>query len=283
MTLLMLAAMPVRADLPLVTGNVVNRSGSCGQARDLAVQVSGGSQTVRVEVPAGSSVGIGLSREVHRILVTDAQGTLVEETLLWVREEGFRLEIGCPWTSGERPPESAEGGGAPETGTETVTLANTTASCGRPEEAEFRIQGRRAGVLKPAETRKVALPRGRPVVVDVATGGQRRWTFTVTRPRPGETWAYGCTQPDLARATEGIPVAFENTTDQCAEPKGGLHLVLWVDGQPVVGLPPGGRTAVRVAPGLHLFEVRPGLSMERLVRGQRDVQATFRIHYGCGR
>lgn len=281
--MVLLAAPAVRAEIPLVNGTVANRSGSCGEGRDLVVQVSGGSQSVRIAVPSGAEAGLGLSREVHRILVTDAAGALVEETLIWVREEGFRLEVGCP----RRPPgpaaEMPGEGTAPGKGAVRVTLTNTTASCGRPEEAEFRIQGTVAATLGPGESRQVALPAERPIVVDVAVGGRRQWTFSVARPREGETWAYGCTQPDLARASEGIPVAFENTTDQCPEPAGGLHLTLWVDGQPVVGLAPGGRTAVRVAPGLHQFEVRPGLTMERLVRGQRDVQATFRIHYGCGR
>jgi len=282
-TTLLLAALPVAAEIPLVNGTVANRSEACGEARDLVVQVSGGSQSVRIAVPAGASAALGLSREVHRVLVTDSAGTLVEETLLSIREEGFRLEVGCSGGSLKTAAEVPRSEPSPGKGSVAVTLANTTPSCGRPEDAEFRIQGMAAGTLKPGETRKAALPSERPLVVDVFTGGRRQWTFSAAKPRDGETWAYGCTQPDLARAAEGIPVAFENTTDQCPEPAGGIHLTLWVDGQPVIGLAPGGRTAVRVAPGLHHFEVRPGLTMERLVRGQRDVQATFRIHYGCGR
>jgi len=213
---------------------------------------------------------------VHRVVVSDGAGSSLEETLAWVRQDGFRLEVGCPWaTPGEAQAEDPAG--------VLVMLANTTPSCGRPEEAEYRVQGRSVGVLKPGETRRVRLPASRPVVVDVAVAGRRQWTFSIARPGNGETWAYGCTQPDLAQGTDGIAVAFENTTDQCPEPGRATHLTLWVDGQPVVGIPPGGRTAVRVSPGPHDFEVRPGLSLERVVRGQKDVQGPFRIHYGCGR
>ena len=78
-------------------------------------------------------------------------------------------------------------------------------------------------------------------------------------------------------------MAFDNTTDACPEAPARHHLTLWVDGLPVVGVAPGGKAAVRVAPGRHDFEVRVGWTRQRVVRGQREVAGPFRIHYGCGR
>lgn len=275
-----LAAMPrwAGAQSGLLSGRVINQTAACGPAEALTVQISGTDMSPRFDVPPDKSPALALPRGLYGVAVLRADGSLLEETNTLVASPDFVLAVGCAGIP--RPLEfPKEGTAAPVV---PVRLVNTSGDCGDPRTVEFLVDRRFVGsVPDKGETRALVPEPG--AIVDVLSAGRRLLTYSVSRPKAGQTLAFGCTFPDAAGVREGVPVAFENTTDQCPEATARRALTLWVDGLPVTGLAAGLKTAVRVAPGRHEFEVRVGWSRERVVRGAKDVAAPFRIHYGCGK
>ena len=267
----------------LLNGRVSNQSGLCGAAEPLSVQFMGNEMSPRIEVPTGAPVVVGLPRGMYSIAVIRADGSLLEETNTLLMAPDWVLTVGCAGmpapslpAAGANPAPAAASPAVP------IRLVNTTGDCGDPKPVEFLVDRRSVGVVADRGQARVSVPAD-GAVVDVLSGGRRVMTSSVSHPKAGQTLAFGCTSPDLAGSGDGIPVAFENTTDQCPDPAARRALTLWVDGLPVTGVTPGRKTAVRFVPGQHDFEVRVGWSRERVVRGAKDVQASFRIHYGCGK
>ena len=193
-----------------------------------------------------------------------------------VVDAGFRLPIGC--------------GGSPDAGTRDkppvdpgipVRLVNTTADCGEAREVQFIVNGRNAGFVRPGETVDARAP-AKDVLVEVVSGGRRLYTTYRPVVAPGNSLFYGCTDPDAMSDRSGISVLFQNSTDECLDATEKRHLTLWIDRRPVLGMAPGGRAAVRVTAGRHVFEVLVGTTRQRVLKGVKDVLEPFRVHYGCG-
>ena len=215
-----------------------------------------------------------MPRGVYGVAVMRGEGTVVEETQVQVRDRDFRLEFGCA-----EPPASE---GKAEGDQVEVRLANTAMDCGEPGAVEFRVNGRLAGLVGDGAVEDAKVPAG-DVIVDVLRGKRRLLTWHIPAPKAGRTLAFGCSDPEaVGEGGGGIPVAFQNSTDLC-EAGQQKHLTLWLDGFPVIGLAPGGRTAVRVATGLHEVEVRVGRTRERVMSGSKFVTGPFRVHFGCGK
>jgi hypothetical protein len=268
------------AQTGLLDGRILNQTGVCGPAEPLGVQIMGNDMSPRISVPTDAPVAVSLPRGMYSVAVLRADGSLLEETNTLLMSPGFVLTVGCAGI----PTTAAPANAAPPAASllVPVRLVNTTGDCGDPKSVEFLVDRRSVGSVADRGQIKVSVPAD-GTVVDVLADGRRVMTTSVSRPRAGQVLAFGCTFPDAAGSRDGVPVAFENTTDQCADPAARRALTLWVDGLPVTGLTPGKKTAVRFVPGHHEFEVRVGWSRERVVRGAKDVQASFRIHYGCGR
>ena len=276
---------PASGQSGLLPGRVENRTSSCGAAETLTVQVSGSDLSPRVEVAPDRPTSLALPRGLYGVTVIRADGSLLEETRTLVLGDDFVLAIGCAGVASAAVPAPAAparaDGTVPE-GFVPVRFVNTSGDCGEPREVEFRVDRRPVGtVADRGEVRGLLRVAG--AVVDVMSGDRRLLTYSVARPRAGQALVFGCTYPDSAGSADGVPVAFENTTDQCPDASSRRSLTLWVDGLPVTGIGPGGKTGVRIRPGRHEFEVRVGWSRERVVRGAKEVLAPFRIHYGCGR
>jgi len=264
----------------LLNGRVSNQSGLCGAMEPLGVQFMGNEMSPRIEVPTDAPVVVGLPRGIYSVAVIRADGSLLEETNTLLTAPDWVLTVGCAGLP--KPVATADAGPAAASPPVPIRLVNTTGDCGDPKTVEFLVDRRSVGVVADRGQARVSVPAD-GAVVDVLSGGRRVMTSSVSHPKAGQTLAFGCTSPDLAGSGDGIPVAFENTTDQCPDPAARRALTLWVDGLPVTGVTPGRKAAVRFVPGQHDFEVRVGWSRERVVRGTKDVQASFRIHYGCGK
>jgi len=262
----------------LLSGVLRNETGLCGAPEALTVQISGNDLSPRLSVPADRPVTVALPRGLYSVMVLRADGSLLEESATLVMSPDFVVTVGCAGIPKplEPPKEGAEPSGV------AVRLVNTTGDCGDPRTVDFQVDRRPVGPVADGREMRALVP-ATSVVVDVLNGGRRLLTYSVSRPRAGQALAFGCTFPDSAGSTEGVPVAFENTTDQCPDAASQRALTLWVDGLPVTGLAPGKKTGVRVQPGRHDFEVRVGWSRARVVRGAKDVSSSFRIHYGCGK
>lgn len=261
-----------------VSGRIVNVTGSCGERVALSVQLLGAEVSPRVDVPADGEVAMSLPPGVYGVTAMAPGGVLVEESRVLVTRAGFRVPAGCPTRA--PAPEAfvppAEGERVP------VQLFNSSMDCGLPQTVEFVADGVWLGRLEPGARVAATAPRGATLIEAYVQG---RRAFSATRPaiEAGAVLTCGCTVADATGPAAGIPVAFENTTDTCTDPAQHRHLTLWVDGMPVVGVGPGQRAGVRVTPGPHAFQVFVGMTQERVVRGAKDVQAPFRIHFGCGR
>jgi hypothetical protein len=276
---ILLTASPAFADSGLLPGWVENVTGRCGNARALSVQVVGADVSPRVDVAPGRSTPIAVPKGLYGITVFDDGGILIEETRTLIRDGGFRILLGCGGRALDSetnvPPD-------PDTRLVPVRLVNSSQDCGAPETVEFRAAGRALGTVPAGGSLDAQVP-ARELPVDVLSGDRRVLTFHVPTVTSGQSLVYGCTHPDLFGPRNGVSVAFANTTDACEDPGQVHHLTLWIDGLPVAGLAPGRSVALRVARGKHDFQVRVGMSRERVVRGSREVTAPFRIHYGCGK
>lgn len=261
----------------LVSGRIVNRTAACGDAVSVAVQLMGAEMSPRIEVAADGELPVSLPRGLYGVAVIAEDGTLLEESRTLIGGPGFLVPAGCPTIPFART--ASDGGQAAEVG---MNLVNSSGDCGRPESVEFFLDGNSLGSVPPGGrvTRRAA---SRTALIEAFVEGRRALSWTHPPLGEGGSLTYGCTYPELLAGTSGIPVAFENTTDTCTDPSQHRFLTLWIDGVPVVGVAPGQRTGVRVEPGKRSFQVFVGMSQERVVRGVKDVQTPFRIHFGCGR
>ncbi len=265
---------PAAADTSLLPGWVQNVSGRCGTFTPVRVHFLGNGLSPQVDLQGDVSAPVSMPRGVYGVTVTRGDGAVVEETQAQVRDGNFRLQFGCA-----EPPASDE----PADGRQVeVRFANTGLDCGEPGAVEFRVNGRAAARVGDGAVEVAKVPAG-DVIVDVLRGGRRVLTWHVPSLKAGRTLAFGCSDPDaVGEGGGGIPVAFQNSTDLC-EAGQQKYLTLWLDGFPVIGLAPGGRTAVRVAAGVHQFEVRVGRTREKMMSGSKDVTGPFRVHFGCGK
>lgn len=261
----------------LVPGRIVNRTDACGSAVSVAVQLMGAEMSPRIEVAAQGELPISLPRGLYGVAVIAEDGSLLEESRTLIGGPGFVVPAGCPSQPFVRVADA--GPPAPEVG---MFLVNSSGDCGRPETVEFFMDGNPVGIVPAGEraTRKVA---SRAALIEAFVDGRRSLSWSHPPIAEGGSLTYGCTYPELLAGTTGVPVAFENTTDTCTDPGQHRFLTLWIDGVPVVGVAPGQRAGVRVPSGRRSFQVFVGMSQERVVRGVKDVQAPFRIHFGCGR
>lgn len=285
----------VSSSLELLGGEVRNASDSCGRPRPLTVQFLG-PVSPRLELDPGATQAVSLARGFYQATIQTTDGTPVESPLVAVEGKGFSWSFGCPpipdppvASKGSAPPPAshppASPGDAPDppagSGTGRVRFANTSGDCGDPRTVVFLVNGSPAATAPPAAVIDGRVPSGEFLLEVASLPDNRRLLVRhVAGVESGRTLHYGCTDPDFASREDGVAVVFENATDSCPSPG---PLTLWVDGWPRIGLLPGRATTLSLPRGPHEFEVRPGLLSERLLQGTRDVQAPFRIRYGCSK
>jgi len=263
------------ADLDLLPGTAFNVSARCGDPAPVSVQFMGADVSPLVDLPAGDGVPISLARGFYSVAATRRDGSTVEEAQVRVDGPGFRLAFGC--ATPFPPPESVRL--AADRGESQVRFSNTTGDCGDPRRIEFWADGRLAAAVGPGGSVEGRLPRA-DVVVDVVSGGKRLVSTHLATVRTGQHVFHGCTDPGAP--SEGVAIAFQNTTDACPDPLERRHLTLWVDSAPRLGLAPGGQGVAYGPRGRHEIKVLVGLTREKLVSGTREVVAPFRVRYGCG-
>jgi hypothetical protein len=260
-----------------VSGRIRNRTGLCGEDHGLSVQLLGADMSPRFDLPAGGEVAMAVPRGLYGVTALGPDGRVVEESRVLVTAPGFLLSFGCP-----RNPGTTDVTAAPPPVLVPVELFNSSMDCGRPETVSFFADGLPLGRVEPGARVPATAPQGARGI-EVFADGRRTVSWTHSGVIAGTVLTYGCTVPEHQGPAEGIPVAFENTTDSCTDPLQRRYLTLWLDGAPAVGLAPGQLGGVRVTPGPHEFQVFVGQTQERVIRGTRDVSAPFRIHFGCGR
>ncbi len=259
-------------------GEVRNASDSCGRPRTLTVQFLG-PVSPRLELDPGARRAVSLARGFYQATVQARDGAPVESPLVVVEGEGFSWSFGCP----PIPDTPATGSADPPAAAATrgVRFANTTGDCGDPRTVVFLANGSPAATVPPAKEVVARVPSSGFLLEVASVPDHRRLLVRhVAGGEFGGTLYYGCTDPDFASRKGGVAVVFENATDSCPSPG---PLTLWVDGWPRVGLLPGRATTLDLPRGPHEFEVRPGILPTRLLQGTRDVQAPFRIRYGCSK
>jgi len=256
----------------LLAGEVRNVSNTCGRLRTLTVQFVG-PISPRLEVPAGERWPISLIRGLYRATVLNPDGSMDESPLILVERKGFVWSFGCPMFSA---PASTNAGGDPV----LVRFANTTEDCGDPQAVAFVVNGKSVAVVPAGQTKDAQIP-DRDAFVEVVSvpGNQRLMIQQMDRISRGRVIHYGCTEPGFGRDGD-VSVVFQNATDSCAS---ATFLTLWVDGRPRIGLAPGRSSVFRLTAGPHEFDVREGLTSNRVLQGTRDVRAPFRIRYGCNK
>ncbi len=259
------------ASVALLGGEVRNASDTCGQPRMLTVQFLG-PVSPRLEVSPGASEPVSLARGFYQVTIQTPDGEPLESPIVVVERKNFVWTFGCPPFAAPRA-EPRSGGGRP------VQFVNTTPDCGAPMTVVFVLNGDAAATVPAGRSAQGHAPKGEVLMEVVSVPENRRLLVRrLESVEAGQTLFYGCTDPEFASQTGGVPVVFENSTHACPSPQ---PLTLWVDGWPRIGLAPGQAKTVGVPKGVHEFEVRPGLLLMRLLQGSRDVQAPFRIRYGC--
>ncbi len=221
-------------------------------------------------------VSVSLPKGLYGLTALGSDGAVVEESRVLVSVPGFVVPVGCPAQAVAMAPSDAA------LVLISIQLFNSSMDCGRPETVEFIADGLPLGRVEPGARVLANAPRG-ATRIEVFAQGRRTMAWTRPPLEAGQALTYGCTFPAAQGPASGIAVAFENTTDSCTDPAQHRFLTLWVDGEPAVGLAPGQRGGVRVVPGPHVFQVFVGQTLERVVKGTKDVKEPFRIHFGCGR
>lgn len=272
-----LAAIPSLAT-ELVGVSVVNVSDRCGDGQILSLQFFGSRMSPRLELAPGGDIPFSLERGLYQLSVTTLQGDVLEEMPVVVREKGFRLVIGCPFDSSGLEGVSTR----PDQKTVEATIVNRMADCGTSRSVKIYREGRMLGELKDGGQFKSRLPVD-ACGLDLAWDGARQMILDCGTIAEKAVISVGCTDQNIEKQTDGIPILFVNTTDQCTEASRKKFLTLWVDGMALQGIGPGKQAIVRVPAGKHEFDVNVGFSRERMVQGARNVDKAFRIHYGCGR
>ncbi len=265
--------------LELIGGKVHNVSDSCGRPRTLTVQFLG-PVSPRLEVPPGASEPVSLTRGLYQATVQTSDGLPLESPLVVVERKDFVWSFGCP-PFADPPVTSPVQARSKSDGVISVRFANTTPDCGEPRAVVFVLNGEAVATVPAGKTVQARAPTG-DLLLEVVSIPQNQRLF-IHRLGPVEadqTLWYGCTDPGFVSRKDGVVVVFENATDSCPSP---APLTLWVDGWPRVGLLPGRALTLALPRGPHEFEVRPGLQPARLLQGTRDVQAPFRIRYGCSK
>lgn len=261
-------------------GEVRNASDSCGRPRTLTVQFLG-PVSPRLEIPPGTSEPVSLARGFYQATVQTHDGLPLESPLVVVERKGFAWSFGCPPFADPPGTSPAQANSSRSGGTIPVRLANTTPDCGEPRTVIFILDGEAAATVPAGRTVEARAPTG-DVLLEVVSIPENRRLFMrrLGAVEADQTLFYGCTDPGFVSHKGGVAVVFENATDSCPSPG---PLTLWVDGWPRVGLLPGRATTLDLPRGPHEFEVRPGILPTRLLQGTRDVQAPFRIRYGCSK
>ena len=237
----------------------------------LSVQLLGGQVSPVFTLPPGEAVPVSLARGLYQVSVTRPDGSIVEEGQVLVESPGFKLLFGCP--GAHRRPDRSDRGDVP------VRFANTTKDCGEADQVEFYADGRLVASVAPGRQIEGRLPRS-DVLLEVVVAGRRVFQRYLSQVSKDQSFFHGCTDPWAP--TDGIAVVFQNETDRCPDLADRRHLTLWVDDAPRLGLPPSGKGVVYVKPGRHDFQVRVGMSRQRVISGARDVSGPFRVRYGCG-
>lgn len=285
------------SSLELLGGEVRNASDSCGRPRPITVQFLG-PVSPRVEILPGAAQPVSLARGFYQAAVQTPDGVSLETPFVVVDRKDFVWSFGClaipevpalsdpadpPATIGWPHPPALPGASAiaKVAGTVPVRFANTTGDCGDPRTVVFLVNGSPAATAPPDAVVVGRVPSGEFLLEVASLPDNRRLLVRhVAGVESGQTLHHGCTDPDFASRKDGVAVVFENATDSCPSP---APLTLWVDGWPRIGLLPGRATTLGLPRGPHEFEVRQGLLPARLLHGTRDVQAPFRIRYGCSK
>ena len=267
----------------MASGRVINRTSDCGEPQAIRVQVMGVDMSPRLELEPSAELPLTLSTGLYAVMVFDLDGRILEQSKALVLGSAFNLYVGCESkpaqpkvTKGTQP----EGERVPEI---KLRLVNSFQDCGTPYTVTVYIDGEEKAVLKPKSKKTVKVPK-KEMQIEAFVDGKRLLTGTYQNLVDGASVYFGCTFNDhIKNFSSGIPVSFQNTTDACSDPNQKRFLTFWVDGIPIEGIAPGKRGGVRVLPGEHVFQVFVGLTTERVVRGVKDVQSPFRVHFGCGR
>lgn len=229
----------------MASGRVINRTSDCGEPQAIRVQIMGVDMSPRLELEPNAELPLTLSTGLYAVTVFDLDGRILEQSKALVLGSAFKLYVGCE--SKPAQPKVTQG-------------------------------------TQPEGERFPEIKLRKEMQIEAFVDGKRLLTGTYQNLVDGASVYFGCTFNDHIKSfSSGIPVSFQNTTDACSDPSQKRFLTFWVDGIPIEGIAPGKRGGVRVPPGDHVFQVFVGLTTERVVRGVKDVQSPFRVHFGCGR